>query len=66
MLTDPQGGHEQVLTIAGPLDMIFKAFSLICRKLWDFLQSLGGQQQLLRRRFLVCACLRLLLTELMR
>ena len=49
MLTDPQGGHEQVLTIAGPLDMIFKAFSLICRKLWDFLQSLGGQQQLLIR-----------------
>ncbi len=49
MLTDPQGGHEQVLTIAGPLDLIFKAFSLICRKLWDFLQSLGGQQMLLIR-----------------
>jgi hypothetical protein len=49
MLTEPQGGHEQVLSIAGQLDLIFKAFSLICRKLWDFLQSLGGQQQLLIR-----------------
>ncbi len=43
-ITDPGGGGggppEQVLTISGSLELIFKAFSLVCRKLWDFISSL--------------------------
>lgn len=37
-ITEPL--HEQVLTIQGSLELIFKAFSLICRKLWDFISGL--------------------------
>lgn len=38
-ITDPS--HEQVLTICGPLDILFKAFSLVCRKLYDFVQEVS-------------------------
>ncbi len=38
-ITDPSQ-REQVLTIQGSLEIIFKAFSLICRKLWDFISNL--------------------------
>lgn len=34
--------HEYVLCIGGNLDIIFKAFSLVCRKLWDFLTGIAG------------------------
>ena len=34
--------REQVCSIAGGLELIFKAFSLICRKLWDFISNLPG------------------------
>ncbi len=40
-LTAEQGAVEQVLTLGGSLDLIFKAFSLICRKLWDFIASIS-------------------------
>jgi len=39
-LTEP-GAHERVLTITGPLDTVFKAFSLVCRKMWEFVSSLS-------------------------
>jgi len=47
-LTDPTA-NEQVLTVRGSLEIIFKAFSLVCRKLWDFVSSLGGQRPLILR-----------------
>ena len=34
--------HEYVLCIGGALETIFKAFSLVCRKLWDFLTGIAG------------------------
>ena len=34
--------HEYVLCIGGSIEVIFKAFSLVCRKLWDFLTSVAG------------------------
>ena len=34
--------HEYVLCIGGSIEIIFKAFSLVCRKLWDFLTSVAG------------------------
>ena len=40
-ITD-QASVEHVLGIGGDLEIIFKAFSLVCRKLWDFLQSVSG------------------------
>ena len=43
-ITDP-GPMEQVVTIHGGVELIFKAFSLICRKLWDYLQQGGGGGQ---------------------
>ena len=43
-MTDP-GAHERVLTIIGALDIIFKAFSLVCRKLWEFVMSLSDPAQ---------------------
>ena len=39
-LSDP-GAHERVLSISGGLDVIFKAFSLVCRKLWEFVTQLS-------------------------
>jgi poly(rC)-binding protein 2/3/4 len=39
-LTDPHS-HEQVLSISGTFEPLFKAFSLVCRKLWDFLAGQG-------------------------
>ena len=39
-VTDP-GPHERVLGIAGALDTIFKAFSLVCRKLFEFVMGLS-------------------------
>ena len=39
-LSDP-GAHERVLSIGGGLDVIFKAFSLVCRKLWEFICGLS-------------------------
>merc|ERR550519_1812653 len=39
-VTDP-GPHERVLSIAGALDTIFKAFSLVCRKLFEFVMGLS-------------------------
>ena len=34
--------HEYVLCIGGSIEVIFKAFSLVCRKLWDFLTGVAG------------------------
>ena len=34
--------HEYVLCIGGSIDIICKAFSLVCRKLWNFLTGLSG------------------------
>ena len=34
--------HEHVLCIGGTIEIIFKAFSLVCRKLWDFLTGVAG------------------------
>ena len=34
--------HEYVLCIGGSIETIFKAFSLVCRKLWDFLTGVAG------------------------
>ena len=34
--------HEYVLCIGGSIEIIFKAFSLVCRKLWDFLTGIYG------------------------
>jgi poly(rC)-binding protein 2/3/4 len=54
-LTDPSS-YEQVLTISGSLELIFKAFSLVCRKLWDFLAEVtGGAQRPLVLRLAVPA-----------
>ena len=39
-LTEP-GPHERVLSIPGPLDSVFKAFGLVCRKLCEFVVSLS-------------------------
>merc|ERR1719347_420027 len=39
-MSDP-GAHERVVSIAGGLDTIFKAFSLVCRKLWEFICGLS-------------------------
>jgi len=39
-LSEP-GAHERVLTIPGQLDAVFKAFGLVCRKLWEFVVSLS-------------------------
>ena len=39
-LSDP-GAHERVLSISGGIDIIFKAFSLVCRKLWEFVTQLS-------------------------
>jgi len=39
-LTEP-GPHERVLLIPGQLDPVFKAFGLVCRKLWEFVVSLS-------------------------
>merc|ERR1719219_1657002 len=39
-MSDP-GAHERVVSIAGGLDTIFKAFSLVCRKLWEFVMGLS-------------------------
>jgi len=39
-ISDP-GAHERVVSIAGGLDTIFKAFSLVCRKLWEFVMGLS-------------------------
>ena len=33
---------EYVLLISGAVDIIFKAFSLVCRKLWDLLTKIAG------------------------
>ena len=33
---------EYVLLIRGAIDIIFKAFSLVCRKLWDLLTNIAG------------------------
>ena len=40
IMSDP-GAHERVLSISGGLDIIFKAFSLVCRKLWEFVCGLS-------------------------
>lgn len=37
-LSEP-GAHERVLTLTGPLDIVFKAFSLVCRKLWELVSG---------------------------
>ncbi len=34
--------YEYVLQISGKIDVIFKAFSLVCRKLWDLLTNIAG------------------------
>jgi len=39
-MSDP-GAHERVLSLQGGLDVIFKAFSLVCRKLWEFVCDLS-------------------------
>jgi len=39
-LSEP-GPHERVLTIPGQLEAVFKAFGLVCRKLWEFVVSLS-------------------------
>ena len=39
---DQRALMEQVCTISATFDLILKAFSLICRKLWDFISSLPG------------------------
>merc|ERR1719402_438046 len=39
-MSDP-GAHERVVSIAGGLDTIFKAFSLVCRKLFEFVMGLS-------------------------
>lgn len=33
---------EYVLLISGSIELIFKAFSLVCRKLWDLLTNIAG------------------------
>jgi len=38
--SDP-GAHERVITFSGSVDTIFKAFSLACRKLWEFVRGLS-------------------------
>ena len=40
-LTDGDS-FEYVLLINGPIEIIFKAFSLVCRKLWDLLCQMAG------------------------
>ena len=40
-LTDGDS-FEYVLLINGPIDLIFKAFSLVTRKLWDLLTNMAG------------------------
>ncbi|XP_040582619.1 poly(rC)-binding protein 3 [Lepeophtheirus salmonis] len=47
-LTDGDS-YERVLMINGSLELIFKAFSLITRKLWDFISSLKTPQNLVIR-----------------
>ena len=37
-LSDP-GAHERVVSLAGGLDTVFKAFTLVCRKLWELVMS---------------------------
>jgi len=41
ILMSDAGAHERVLTVSGALDTIFKAFSLVCRKLWEFVMGLS-------------------------
>jgi len=36
-----KGPHERVLCIPGDVETVFKAFSLVCRKLWEFVVSLS-------------------------
>lgn len=33
---------EYVLLVSGSIELIFKAFSLVCRKLWDLLTNIAG------------------------
>ena len=33
---------EYVLLLSGAIDIVFKAFSLVCRKLWDLLTKIAG------------------------
>ena len=40
-ITDGES-FEYVLLISGAIDIIFKAFSLVCRKLWDLLTNIAG------------------------
>ena len=40
-LTDGDS-YEYVLLVRGPIDIIFKAFSLVCRKLWELLTNMAG------------------------
>ena len=40
-LTDGDS-FEYVLLVRGPIDIIFKAFSLVCRKLWELLTNMAG------------------------
>ena len=36
-----KGPHERVLCIPGDVETVFKAFSLVSRKLWEFVVSLS-------------------------
>ena len=36
-----KGPHERVLCLPGDLESVFKAFSLVSRKLWEFVVSLS-------------------------
>jgi hypothetical protein len=40
-LTDGES-FEYILLVSGTIELIFKAFSLVCRKLWDLLTNIAG------------------------
>ncbi len=48
---------ERVCAIRAQIGVVFKAFSLICRKLWDFISGLGDQRRSLVIRLAVQAAL---------
>ena len=41
ILVSEPGAHERVLTLTGTLDIVYKAFSLVCRKLWELVSGLS-------------------------
>jgi poly(rC)-binding protein 2/3/4 len=44
MLSGEPGAHERVLTLTGPLEVLYKAFTLVCRKLWELVSSLAAAE----------------------